>query len=126
MGAKVNSNTHSVGVSTRQVTISSITPDGSTAVCIDKTGVEVRVPMYWQPGKGQPPAVGENWILTQDLGQHFFPAELVSAGGILLVSSHARAPFQQCPDRVADAVACGKQRRVQRGGLARGQHVGLR
>jgi hypothetical protein len=67
-----NPNTHSTGVTTRQVTISSITPDGSTAVCIDKTGVEVRVPMYWQPGKGQPPAVGENWILTQDLGQWAF------------------------------------------------------
>jgi hypothetical protein len=79
MAGKVNSNTHSVGVSTRQVTISSITPDGSTALCIDKTGVEVRVPMYWQPGKGQPPAVGENWILTQDLGQWAFSMIVASS-----------------------------------------------
>jgi hypothetical protein len=79
VSGKVNRNTHSVGVTTRQVTIASITPDGSTAVCIDKTGVEVRVPMYWQPSKGQPPAVGENWILTQDLGQWAFSMIVASS-----------------------------------------------
>jgi hypothetical protein len=72
VSGKVGPNTHSVGVTTRQVTVSSITPDGSTAVCIDKTGVEVRVPMYWQSGKSPLPAAGENWILTQDLGQWAF------------------------------------------------------
>lgn len=103
MAGKVNPNTHSVGVSTRQVTIASITPDGSTAVCIDKTGVEVRVPMYWQASKGQPPAVGENWILTQDLGQWAFsmivassnaPFSTWSGSKVTVNGSGASAPLQ--------------------------------
>jgi hypothetical protein len=72
VSGKVSPNSHSTGISTRQVTVSSITPDGTTALCVDKTGVEVRVPMLWQRAKGILPEVGETWILSQDLGQWSF------------------------------------------------------
>lgn len=80
MAKLVSPNSHSVGSSTRQVTVSGMTADGLTAICIDKTGVEVRVPLFWQRSKGVLPAVGDNWMLSQDLGQWAFAAFLGTAG----------------------------------------------
>jgi hypothetical protein len=62
----------SLGFTSRQVTVSAITPDGLTAVCIDKTGVEVRLPLLWSRAKGVLPAPGENWIVSQDFGRWVF------------------------------------------------------
>ena len=52
----------SLGFTSRQVTVSAITADGQTAVCIDKTGVEVRVPLMWSRAKGVLPAPGEQLL----------------------------------------------------------------
>ena len=60
-------NTLGSGFTTRLVQIQSITPDGQTAICTDRQGVEVRVPMLIQRAKGSLPAAGEWWLVTQDL-----------------------------------------------------------
>jgi hypothetical protein len=57
----------SVGYPTRLVTISAITPDKQTAICVDRHGVEARVPMNIQPAKGILPQPGEQWIITQSV-----------------------------------------------------------
>jgi hypothetical protein len=62
-----SANTLGVGYSSRLVTISSITPDGTTAIAVDRQGTEVRVPMTVQPAKGILPAPGEQWIVTQGI-----------------------------------------------------------
>jgi hypothetical protein len=63
----VSGATSSVGFTTRLVTISAITPDGQTAITVDKAGVEARVPMLIQRSKGVLPAAGEQWIISQDI-----------------------------------------------------------
>jgi hypothetical protein len=60
-------NTVSTGHTTRFVTVKSISADGQTAVCVDRSQVEVRVPMTWQRAKGALPAVGEYWVISQDV-----------------------------------------------------------
>lgn len=65
--AAISPNTHSTGVSTRLVVVQSFTADGLTAICTDKSGYEVRVPVLYQRAKGQLPAVGEQWIISQDV-----------------------------------------------------------
>lgn len=70
----VNGATTSVGFTTKLVTIQSVTPDGKTAVCTDRQHTQVSVPMLVQRSKGVLPAVGETWLVTQDLGQWTFAA----------------------------------------------------
>jgi hypothetical protein len=65
--AAASATSTSVGFSTRLVTITAITPDGKTAVAVDRQGTEVRVSMQIQPAKGILPAPGEQRIITQDL-----------------------------------------------------------
>jgi hypothetical protein len=65
--ATVSQANHAVGYQARLVTISAITPDGKTAVCVDRQGTEVRVSMLIQPAKGILPAPGEQWVVTQDV-----------------------------------------------------------
>jgi hypothetical protein len=65
--ATASRNTHSVGFTTRLVTISAITPDGTTAITVDRFGNEVRVPMLFQRAKGALPAPGEQWLIAQDI-----------------------------------------------------------
>jgi hypothetical protein len=63
------------------VTVSAITDDGLTAICTDRTGVEVRVPLFWQRAKGFLPQVGENWLVSQDVGQWTFQLFLGTDAG---------------------------------------------
>ena len=70
----VNAATTSVGLTTRLVTVQSVSADGKTAVCIDRTGTQVSVPMMVQRSKGLLPAAGETWLVTQDLGSWTFAA----------------------------------------------------
>jgi hypothetical protein len=44
-----------------------LTSDGLTAICADKSGYEVRVPMLYQRAKGLLPQVGEQWMISQDV-----------------------------------------------------------
>jgi hypothetical protein len=74
----VSPNTQSVGFSTRLVTITAITPDGSTAITVDKTGTEVRVPLLIQRSKGALPAVGEQWLVAQDITASYSFAAIAS------------------------------------------------
>jgi len=88
VGKQVAAGTHSVGISSRVVTVASITPDGLTAVCTDRNGVEVRVPMLNQRAKGQLPAVGETWILAQDHGQWMFSLFVASSSADLTTGKY--------------------------------------
>lgn len=74
----ISPNTNSVGFSTRLVTITAITPDGTTAICVDKTGTEVRVPMLFQRAKGALPAVGEQWLVAQDITSSYSFAAILT------------------------------------------------
>lgn len=60
-------NSLSTGMSTRLVSILSIA--GGTAMCADRSGFEVRVPLYSQRAKGLLPQVGENWMVARDVAQ---------------------------------------------------------
>lgn len=60
-------NTYSIGLTTRLVTVNSVSADGTTAVCTDANNTEVRVPMLWQRAKGALPVPGEKWIISQDV-----------------------------------------------------------
>jgi hypothetical protein len=64
----------SVGFTTRVITIQSISPDGTTAVCVDRQNTQVSVPMLIQQSKGLLPAVGETWLIAQTLGMWTFSA----------------------------------------------------
>lgn len=69
----VSSNSLSVGITVRLVVIQSLITGQSDstanlAVCTDKTGFEVRVPLYTARAKGRLPAVGEQWLIAQDVG----------------------------------------------------------
>lgn len=75
----VNGATTSVGFTTKLVTIQSISPDGKTAVCIDRQNTQVNVPMLLQRSKGVLPEAGETWLVTQDLGQYTFAAIAASS-----------------------------------------------
>jgi hypothetical protein len=70
----VNSSTTSVGLTSRLVTVQSISADGTTAVCTDRQHTQVSVPMLVQRSKGSLPVVGETWLLTQELGSWTFAA----------------------------------------------------
>lgn len=70
----VNASTLSVGFTTKLVTVQSISADGKTAICTDRQNTQVAVPMMIQRSKGLLPAVGETWLVTQDLGQWTFSA----------------------------------------------------
>jgi len=70
----LNGATTSVGFTTKLVTIQSVSPDGKTAVCVDRQNTQVSVPMLVQRSKGVLPAAGETWLVTQDLGQWTFAA----------------------------------------------------
>jgi hypothetical protein len=74
----VSGATSSVGFTTRLVTISAITPDGQTAITVDQAGVEARVPMGIQRAKGALPAVGEQWIISQDISDTWSFAAIAS------------------------------------------------
>jgi hypothetical protein len=67
--ASLSPNSHSTGFSTRLVQIISISADGLTAMCADRSGYEVRVPMYAQRAKGFLPRAGEDWIVGKDVSQ---------------------------------------------------------
>ena len=64
--------THSVGPTLRVVTVAAFTADGQTAICTDRSGYEVRVPLFYQRAKGQLPLAGESWLLSQDTGPWTF------------------------------------------------------
>jgi hypothetical protein len=83
-----SANTSSIGFSTKLVTISAITPDGQTAICVDKSGTEVRVPMLIQRAKGALPVAGEQWIVSQDIS---------SAWSFAAIASTTDTPFQPPP-----------------------------
>jgi hypothetical protein len=70
----VNGATTSVGFTTKLVTIQAISPDGKTAVAVDRQNTQVSLPMMVQRSKGLLPAVGETWLATQDLGSWTFAA----------------------------------------------------
>ena len=70
----VNGATTSVGFTAKLVTIQSISPDGTMAVCVDRQNTQVNVPMLIQQSKGVLPAVGETWMVTQNLGMWTFSA----------------------------------------------------
>ena len=78
--ATVSPNSASVGYSTRLVTITAVTDDGSTAICVDRAGVEARVPMRIQRSKGQLPAAGEQWIISQDIASGWSFAAIAATG----------------------------------------------
>lgn len=65
----ISANSLSVGHSTKLVQIISISPDGTTAICADRSGYEARVPMLSHRAKGLLPQVGENWIISKDIAQ---------------------------------------------------------
>jgi hypothetical protein len=72
MAAPSNTMTNSLGFTVRTVTIQQIALDPSTglttAICVDKASNEVRVPAYTMRAKGQPPEVGELWLIDQFFG----------------------------------------------------------
>lgn len=75
--------THSTAGNIRLVTISSITSDGQTAICTDRAGFEVRVPLLTLPAKGVLPATGENWYISQASGSWNFSSFVGSSVGQL-------------------------------------------
>lgn len=77
----VNGATTSVGLTTRLVTVQSVSPDGRTAYCVDRANTQVAVPMLIQPSKASLPAVGDTWLLTQNLGSWTFSAFVASSTG---------------------------------------------
>lgn len=70
----LNPTTHSVGFTAKLVTVRSVSPDGLTAVCVDRQNTQTQVPMLVQRSKGPLPAPGDTWLLTQDLGMWTFAA----------------------------------------------------
>jgi hypothetical protein len=77
----VNGATNSVGFTAKMVTVQSISPDGTTAVCVDRQNTQVNVPMLIQQSKGVLPAVGETWMVTQALGMWTFAAIVAQSAG---------------------------------------------
>ena len=93
--------TLSVGHHAMLVTVRSITADGKWALTVDRQNTETRVPMLVQRSKGPLPAVGETWLLDQELGSWTFsafigssPAEFLpeAGGGVPEISVSATAP----------------------------------
>jgi hypothetical protein len=77
----VNGAGTSVGFTAKLVTVQSISPDGTTAVCVDRQNTQVNVPMLIQQSKGVLPAVGETWMVTQNLGMWTFSAIVAQSAG---------------------------------------------
>jgi hypothetical protein len=99
----LNPATHSVGLSAKLVTVRSISADGATAITVDRQGTQVAVTMLMQRSKAPPPAPGEMWIITQDLGTWTFaafaaasPADLPAAAAPAVTAS-AAAPAAPAP-----------------------------
>lgn len=76
----INPATHSVGYTAKLVTVRSVTADGKTALTVDRQNTQTEVPLLVQRSKGQLPAVGESWLITQDLGSWTFAAFVGSSG----------------------------------------------
>lgn len=70
----VNAAGTSVGFTAKLVTVKAISPDGKTAVAVDRQNTQVNLPMMVQRSKGLLPAVGETWMATQELGSWTFAA----------------------------------------------------
>jgi hypothetical protein len=85
--------TVSTGLAARFVTVTQISSDGQTAICVDRTQAEVRVPIGWQRAKGLLPAVGENWVLSQDLTNSWTFALCMSAYNPTPVPAYALAAY---------------------------------
>jgi hypothetical protein len=85
--ATVSNANHAVGYAGRLVTISAITPDGTTAVCVDRQGYEVRVSMLIQPAKGILPQPGEQWIVTQDVTNDWTFAAIATSDSTVFTNS---------------------------------------
>jgi hypothetical protein len=71
--ASTSANTLSIGLTVKMVTINTLvqgqaTSTANTAICTDKMGTEVRVPLYTARAKGRLPAAGETWLVSQDIG----------------------------------------------------------
>jgi hypothetical protein len=77
----VNPRSHSIGIDQRLVRVMDLPPGQNLAICADRGGTEVRVPLYWLPGKGALPQVGENWLLTQEMGRWAFSVFVGSGAG---------------------------------------------
>jgi hypothetical protein len=75
----VNPRSHSVGVDQRLITIMDIPAGQNLAICADRQGTEVRVPLYYQRAKGALPEVGESWLVSQDTGRWMFSLFLGSS-----------------------------------------------
>src|SRR5260370_20430270 len=69
---RINPRTHSVGIDQRLVTVMDLPAGQNLAICADRQGTEVRVPLYWQRAKGALPQAGESWLLSQDSGRWIF------------------------------------------------------
>jgi uncharacterized phage protein gp47/JayE len=78
----VNGSTNSVGFTSKLVTVQAISPDGKTAVAVDRQNTQVSVPMMIQRSKSQLPQPGETWMVTQaDAGQYTFSAVVATSAG---------------------------------------------
>lgn len=96
----LNPATHSVGFTAKLVTVISVSPDGQTALTVDRQSTQTQVPMLVQRSKGSLPQPGETWLLAQDLGMWTFaafagksPAEFgASAGSAGRVTASRTAP----------------------------------
>lgn len=77
----LNPATQSVGFTAKLVTVRSISADGRQAVCVDRQNVQTTVTMMVQRSKAVLPAVGETWLLTQDLGMWSFAAIVANSAG---------------------------------------------
>lgn len=77
----LNPTTHSVGFTAKLVTVSSVSADGKTAVCVDRQNVQTSVPMMIQRSKAPLPVPGETWLITQDLGTWAFAAIVATSSG---------------------------------------------
>jgi hypothetical protein len=91
----VNGASTSVGFTAKLVTVQSISPDGKTAVCIDRQNTQVSVPMLIQPSKAMLPAPGETWLVTQALGQWTFTAIVAASVAQFAFMSGAQGVYVQ-------------------------------
>lgn len=93
----------SVGFPSRLVTISSITPDGTTAIAVDRQGNEVRVPMSIQPAKGILPEPGEQWIVVQGIANSWTFAAIATSDATVFTNSQVAGEGQLPGDIIPPA-----------------------
>jgi hypothetical protein len=89
----VNGSTTSVGFTTKLVTVQAVSADGKTAVAVDRQNHQVSVPMMIQRSKGLLPAVGETWLVTQDLGQYTFAAVVAQSASQFQTQTGAQGVY---------------------------------